>query len=37
MSVMGKLDDFIANIVYDLVPSWRKEMMKTGSVSSCAP
>jgi len=28
MSVMGKLDDFIANIVYDFVPSWRKEMMR---------
>ena len=28
MSVMGKLDDFIANIVYDLVPPWRKEMMR---------
>jgi hypothetical protein len=28
MSVMGKLDDFIASVVYGFVPSLRKELMR---------
>src|SRR5205809_652197 len=26
-NVIGKVDDFVANVIYDFVPSWRKEEM----------